>query len=59
MADESPAEGISLKYSKNIFVVHVILYAPKTNFFQHTQFVSNCNPCEIYISLLFLYTSAT
>ena len=55
MADESPAEGISLKYSKNIFVVHVT----KQIFFQHTQFVSNCNPCEIYISLLFLYTSAT
>ena len=44
---------------KIFFAVHVILYAPKTIFFQHTQFVSNCEPCEMYTSLLFLYTSAT
>ena len=33
MADEPQGEGISLNCSTNIFVVHVMLYAPNTDFF--------------------------
>ena len=32
---------------------------PQYRFFQHCSFVSNCETCEMYISWLFLYTSAT
>ena len=41
------------------FAVYVILYISNTDFFQHDSFVSNCEACEMYISWLFLYTSAT
>ena len=51
MADESPAEGISLKYPKNIFVVHVILYAPKQIFFN----ILNLSAIAIHVKYIFPY----
>ena len=41
------------------FALHVMLYAPNTDFFQHSSFVSYCEACKLHISWLFFYTSAT
>ena len=51
MADEPPPPGeeIALKCSK-LFFVHVILCPPQ-KCFQNSQFFSNWEPSEIYISL--------
>ena len=52
-------EGISLKCSTNMFCSICNALCPQYRFFQHSSFVSNCEACEMYISWLFLYISAT
>ena len=59
MADELHEEGISLRCSINIFCSTWNALCPQYRFFQHSSFVSNFEPCEMYICWLFLYTSTT
>ena len=59
MAEEPREEGISLRCSTNIFCSICKARCLQYRFFQHSSFVSNCKVCEMYISWLFLYTSAT
>ena len=50
MADVPHEEGISLKYSTNIFVVHVVLYVPNTFFFN----IVNLSAIVWYVKCTFL-----